>query len=49
MTENPAEILGNQVLLHSNKEDVAMQHDVTEGSEKSKQLSQRQHGSALPR
>jgi hypothetical protein len=47
--DNPAEILGNQVLLHSNKEDVAMQHDATEGSEKSKQLSQRQHGSALPR
>jgi len=47
--ENPAEILGNQVLLHGNKEDVAMQRDAAEGSEKSTQLSQRQHGSALPR
>jgi uncharacterized protein DUF3306 len=46
---DPAEILGNQVLLRSNKEDVAMQRDATEGPEKSKQLSQRQHGSALPR
>jgi len=46
---DPAEILGNQVLLRGNKEDVAMQRDATEGPEKSKQLSQRQHGSALPR
>jgi hypothetical protein len=47
--ENPAEILGNQVLLQSNKEDIATQRDVAEGSGKSKQMSQRQHGRALPR
>ena len=40
--------LGNQVLLQSNTEDIASQHDVTEAQEKPKQLSHRTHGGALP-
>jgi hypothetical protein len=46
--EIPAETLGNQVLLHSNKEDAAMQRDDAEAAEKPKQLSRRGHGGALP-
>jgi len=44
-----AENLGNQVLLHSNKNDDAVQRDVTEDLKKAKQLSHRIHGAALPR
>jgi len=40
--------LGNQVLLHSSKEDIAPQHDLTEAQEKPRQLSRRRHGGALP-
>ena len=47
--QNPAQDLGNQVLLQRNKEDIAPQHDVTEAQEKPKQLPQRLHGGALPR
>jgi Protein of unknown function (DUF3306) len=46
--QNPAEDLGNQVLLHSNREDIASQHDVTEAQEKPKQFAHRTHGRALP-
>jgi len=46
--EDPAEIAGNQVLPQSNNEDVAMQRDLAEGIKKPQQLSQRQHGRALP-
>ena len=49
VTKVTAENLDSQVLLHSNKEDAAMQHDVTEDVKKTKQLSQRIHGTALPR
>ena len=48
-SETAAENLGNQVLLQSNKEDVAVQYDAAEGVEKTKQSSLRIHGSALPR
>ncbi len=47
--QNLAQELGDQVLLHRNKEDIAVQHDVTEEQEKPKQLSHRIHGGALPR
>ncbi len=47
--ELAAENLGNQVLLHSNKDDDAVQRDVTEDLKKAKQLSHRIHGAALPR
>jgi hypothetical protein len=47
--ERSAEVSQGQVLLQSNKEDVAMQRDATEGVETTKQSSPRIHGSALPR
>jgi len=47
--EGAAENLDNQVLLHSNKDDDAVQRDVTEDLKKTKQLSHRIHGAALPR
>ena len=47
--QNPAQALGDQVLLQGNIEDIASQHDVTEAQEKPKQLSHRLHGGALPR
>jgi hypothetical protein len=47
--EGAAENLGNQVLLHSNKDDDAVQRDVTEDPKKTKQSSYRIHGAALPR
>lgn len=47
--QNPAQVLGDQVLLQGNKQDIALQHDVTEAQEKPKQLSHRFHGGALPR
>jgi Protein of unknown function (DUF3306) len=47
--EGAAENLGNQVLLHSNKDDDAVQRDVTEDPKKTKQSSHRIHGAALPR
>lgn len=46
--ERPAEVLGNQVLLQSNKEDVAVQREAAEEAEKPRQLLHRVHGSALP-
>jgi hypothetical protein len=46
--DKSAEALSNQVSLQSNKEDAAMQRDVTEEPEKPRQLSRRVHGSALP-
>ncbi len=47
--EDAADDLNNQVLLQSNKDDAAMQRDVAEESKKTKQLSHRIHGTALPR
>jgi hypothetical protein len=47
--QKSAQVLGNQVLLQSDKEYSAPQHDVTEAQEKPKQLSHRIHGGALPR
>ena len=47
--QNTAQARGDQVLLQSNKEDIASQHDLTEAQEKPKQLSHRLHGGALPR
>jgi hypothetical protein len=47
--ERSAGVSQSQVLLQSNKEDVAMQRDATEGVETTKQSSPRIHGSALPR
>jgi hypothetical protein len=47
--ENHAQILGDQVMVQSAKEDIAPQHDPTEAQEKPKQLSRRGHGGALPR
>ena len=47
--ENAAQTLGSQVVLQSNKEDNAMQHDLTEAQEKPQQLSHRSHGGALPK
>ena len=43
--ENPV----TQVLLQSSKEDAAMQRDLTEDVQKTKQSSPRLHGGALPR
>ena len=47
--ETPAQSFGSQVLLQSNREDTAAQRDVAESAKKSKQISQRIHGTALPR
>jgi hypothetical protein len=47
--ESPAETLGDQVLLHGNKEDAATQREEAEATEKPKQLPRRGHGGALPR
>lgn len=47
--QNPAQELGDQVLLQRDKDNTALQHDVTEAEEKPKQLSHRVHGGALPR
>jgi hypothetical protein len=47
--EKPAQILSNQVVVQSNTEDIATQHDPTEAQEKPKQLAKRLHGGALPR
>ena len=44
-----AQDLGKQVLLQSNTEDHAAQHDPAEAQEKPQQLSRRSHGGALPR
>ncbi|MEJ0078771.1 MAG: DUF3306 domain-containing protein [Alphaproteobacteria bacterium] len=46
--QSDAAELGNQVLLHSNKECAASQHDLSEAQEKPKQLPRRGHGGALP-
>jgi hypothetical protein len=46
--QSDAAELGNQVLLHSNKEYIASQYDLTEAQEKPKQLPHRGHGGALP-
>jgi hypothetical protein len=46
--ENPAQVLSTQVSLQSNKEDTAVQRDVTEVPDKSEQSSRRSHGRALP-
>jgi len=46
---NAAQISGNEVLLQSNTDDIAMRHDPTEAQEKPKQFAQRGHGGALPR
>jgi len=43
-----AQIPADQVLLQSNKDDVAMQNDPAEVDEKPKQIMRRTHGSALP-
>ena len=37
-SKSPAQDVGNQVLLQSNTEDIASQHDVTEAEEKPKQF-----------
>jgi hypothetical protein len=47
--ELAAENLDTEVLLQSNKEDDAVQRDVTEEVKKTKQTSHRAHGGALPR
>jgi hypothetical protein len=47
--ESAAEGLENQSSLQSNNEDDAMQRDAAEDVRKTKQLSQRTHGTALPR
>jgi hypothetical protein len=47
--ESRAQILGNEVMVQGDKEDIAPQHDPTEAQEKPKQLSRRGHGGALPR
>jgi uncharacterized protein DUF3306 len=39
---------GSEVLLRSNKEDIAKQHNPTEEQEKPKQIVHRGHGGALP-
>jgi hypothetical protein len=48
-SETAAENPGKQVLLHGNREDAALQRDLTDGVEQTKQSSPRIHGSALPR
>jgi hypothetical protein len=47
--EKHAQILGNQVMVHGNIEDIAPQHGPTEQQEKPKQFARRGHGGALPR
>jgi hypothetical protein len=47
--EKPAQTLGEQVMLQSNKEDNALQHDPREAQEKPKQFAHRGHGGALPK
>lgn len=48
--ESPAaQLLGNEVLLQSSKEDITTQHNPTEDQEKPKQIVHRGHGGALPR
>jgi hypothetical protein len=47
--ESPAEKSGSPVLLHGNKDDDATQRDPAEDAKKPRQLSQRIHGTALPR
>ena len=44
-----AQLLGNEVLLQSSKEDITTQHNPTEEQEKPKQIVHRGHGGALPR
>ncbi len=46
--ENPPDTSNDQVLLHSNKENTALQHDVAETEEALPKLSRRFHGGALP-
>jgi hypothetical protein len=46
--QNDAGLLGSQALLQSSKEDIALQHDVTQEQEKPRQFSPRSHGGALP-
>jgi hypothetical protein len=43
-----AQNLDDQVLVHGNREDTAMQHDVAEHNVDVVQISHRQHGRALP-
>ena len=47
--ESPAETSKDQVLLHSNKDDDAVQRDPPKDTTEPKQLSHRIHGTALPR
>jgi len=47
--ESPARKLDDQVLLHGNNADAAVQRDLTKDTKESKQLSHRIHGTALPR
>jgi hypothetical protein len=47
--EGAPEILDGQVLLQSNKDNLATQHDVAELPKNSSQMSRRSHGRALPR
>ena len=47
--EEPAEVLGNQVMLQSSTDDTAMQHDVAAAPQEPEQSSRRMHGGALPR
>jgi hypothetical protein len=44
-----AETAGDQVLVRSNKDGAAMQHDAAEDNADVSQLSRRSHGGALPR
>ena len=46
--ENSQDTSDRQVLLQSNKENTALQHDVAEGEEASTKSSRRFHGGALP-
>jgi Protein of unknown function (DUF3306) len=47
--EKSAQIVAEQVVLQSNKENNASQHDLTEAQEKPKQFAHRGHGGALPK
>jgi len=47
--ESPQDIADSQVLLQSNRVDIAMQHDPAEGEEASLKSSPPSHGRALPR
>ena len=47
--ESPAKRSNDQVLLHSNKDDDAVQRDPPKDTKEPKQLSHRIHGTALPR